>query len=66
MGNEYGKNVYCYIIGNKLADTTFVKKQAEAYRNNNDVYFKSYHELLVNAKKYHQEFIDKYDELNNV
>jgi len=65
LGNEYGKNVYCYIIGNKLADTPITRKKAEALRNNNDVYFKSYHELLANAKKYHQEFIDKYDEVNN-
>lgn len=63
LGNEYGVNVYCYIIGKKLADTTIARKKADAYRNNNDVYFKPYTELLSNAKKYHQEFIEKYDEI---
>ncbi|MEP2772371.1 MAG: ATP-binding protein [Fulvivirga sp.] len=63
LGNEYGVNVYCYIIGKKLADTTVARKKAEAYKNNNDVYFKPYTELLTNAKKYHQEFIEKYDEI---
>ena len=64
LGNEYGKNVYCYVIGKKLADNTITRKKAEAYKNNNDVYFKPYTELLSNAKKYHQEFIDKYDEIS--
>ncbi len=63
LGNEYGVNVYCYIIGKKLADTTIARKKADAYKNNNDVYFKPYTELLSNAKKYHQEFIEKYDEI---
>lgn len=63
LGNEYGTNVYCYIIGKKLADSSLTRRKALAYRNDNAVYFKSYTELLANAKRYHQEFIDKYDEI---
>jgi hypothetical protein len=32
----------------------------------NDVVFKPYGELLTQAERYHQEFIDRYDDLNKV
>jgi len=64
LGNEYGANIYCYIVGERLAGTEEVQMMAKAYRNDNLVYIKPYSELLENARKYHQEFIDKYNELN--
>ena len=64
LGNEYGKNVYCYIIGKKLANNPIARKKAEAFKNNSDVYFKPYVELLKNAINYHQEFIRKYEEIS--
>lgn len=64
LGNEIGRNVYCYVIGKKLADTDYVKTMSQALRNDKVVYFKPYTELLSNAKKYHLEFIEKYDELS--
>lgn len=66
IGNEFPKKVYCIIVGGKLSDTPKTQKKAEAYKNNNDAYFKSYSDLLKNAKNYHKEFIEKYEELNNV
>lgn len=63
LGNEYGRNIYCYIIGKKLASSDYVKTIAQALKNDKVVYFRPYTELLSNAKKYHQEFIDKYDEI---
>ncbi len=64
LGNEYGSNVYCYIIGERLVKTDKVKMKANAYKKDNVVYVKTYESLLGNAISYHQEFIDKYDEMN--
>ncbi|ODS35624.1 hypothetical protein BEH94_03460 [Candidatus Altiarchaeales archaeon WOR_SM1_SCG] len=63
LGNEYGTNVYCHIIGERLVKTDKVKMKADSYQKNNVVYIKTYESLLNNAKNYHQEFIDKYDAL---
>ena len=64
LGNEYGRNVYCYLVGDRLARTDKVKMKADSYKQSNFVYTKPYIELLKNAKNYHQEFIDKYDTLS--
>lgn len=61
--NEYGSNIYCYIIGKKLADTDEVKLKADSYRQSGTVYFRPYEALLSGAINYHQEFIDRYESL---
>jgi hypothetical protein len=63
LGNEISRNIYCFVIGKQLAKTDYVKTVSQALKNDKIVYFKTYNELLTNAKKYHQEFIDKYNEL---
>jgi hypothetical protein len=63
MGNEYGKNIFCYLIGNRLASTPAVQMKAQAYKESKLVFFNSYEELLSQAIRYHQEFIDRYDEM---
>lgn len=63
LGNEYGKSIYCYIIGKKLADTDEVKLKADAYKSNGTVYFKPYEELLATALRYHEEFIERYKQM---
>lgn len=65
LGNEFGSNVYCYIIGERLVRTDKVKMKANAYKKDNVVYIKTYESLLSNARNYHQEFINKYDELEH-
>jgi len=65
LGNEYGKNIYCYILGKRLVRKDEVKILAESLQLSRTVYFKPYIELLKNAKKYHQEFIDRYNQLNS-
>lgn len=65
LGNEYGKNIYCYIIGGRLANSDEVKMKAESFRKSQLIYVKPYSELLDNARKYHQEFIDKYTEMTD-
>ncbi|MCC4211370.1 ATP-binding protein [Leeuwenhoekiella parthenopeia] len=62
LNEHQGGKVFCYVIGNKLSDNPLAIKKAKSYRDSNDVYFKSYHDLLQDALSYHKEFIDKYDE----
>lgn len=64
LENEFGKNVCCYLVGGKIAESPSVEKMVEALRNNKTVYFKPYEFLLEQAKSYHQEFVERYDELN--
>jgi len=64
IANEFGTKVFCYVIGDKLSDNPLAKKKALAYKQSNDVYFKSYADLLQDALSYHKEFIDKYEEFD--
>ena len=64
MGNEYGCKVSCYLIGNKLADSSKVRRKADMYRNEGVVIVRTYEELLNAAKSYHSEFIEKYQSMN--
>lgn len=66
IGNENRQKVCCYLIGGKIADSDPVRKKAESYRLSNDVYFKNYGDLLGQAERYHQEFIERYNALNEV
>jgi hypothetical protein len=64
LGDSY-KNVSGFIVGKKLANSSDAreqKKRAEKSR----LYVKEYNDLLVQAKCYHQDFIDKYDNLNKI
>lgn len=63
LGNEKGTQVYCYLIGEKLVNTSSVQLKAEAYQEKGLVYIKTYQELLANARMYHNEFIEKYEAL---
>lgn len=62
INNEFGNKVFCYVIGKKLSSDPLAIKKANSYKQSNDVYFKSYVDLLQDALSYHKEFIDKYDE----
>jgi hypothetical protein len=62
INNEFGNKVFCYVIGKKLSNNPLAIKKANSYKSSNDVYFKSYADLLQDAYSYHKEFIDKYDE----
>lgn len=64
IGNEYPRKVCCYLVGGRVADSASVRKKVESFRRSNDVYLKPYGELLTQAEKYHQEFINRYEELN--
>lgn len=66
LENKFGKNVVCYLIGGSIANSDMAKEKAEMGAESNRVYFKPYRSLLEQAIKYHQEFIDRYEELNQV
>ena len=63
LGNETGVKVCCYLIGERLVQEKSVERKARSYRNDGNVYVKTYNELLANAEMYHNEFIDKYEKL---
>lgn len=63
INNEYTKNVFCYLIGKKLSESSSVKKKADAFKKQGSIFFKPYVALLSEALNYHQEFIDRYDKL---
>lgn len=63
LENKFGKNVTCYLIGGRIAASDMAQEKADTYAETNRVYFKSYRSLLEQAKKYHQEFIERYEKL---
>jgi hypothetical protein len=63
LSNEYGQHICCYLVGKRLANSNHVKILADSLRDSSTVFVHPYSELLANAEKYHQEFIDKYNEL---
>jgi len=64
LGNEFKKNVYCYIIGERFVKKDDLLVLSEGLKTQG-IYLKTYTELLSSANKYHQEFIDRYDQLQN-
>ncbi|MDN5204537.1 ATP-binding protein [Fulvivirgaceae bacterium BMA10] len=65
LGNEFKKNVYCYVIGERFVKKEEITILAEGLKTQG-IYLKTYTELLSSANKYHQEFIDRYDELDSI
>lgn len=66
LANQFGKNVTCYLIGGRIAASDMAQEKADSYAETNRVYFKPYRSLLEQAKRYHQEFIERYEKLNKV
>lgn len=68
IGNapESASQVVAYIVGGKRSSDHFAQSQMQTYRTSGEIYVKTYSELLENAKTYHQEFIEKYEQLQNL
>lgn len=64
LGNEYGHNVICYVVGKAVSENSIARKKADSYMRSNDVIVKTYTDLLNAARNYHQEFIDQYEKAN--
>ncbi|MCS1408509.1 MAG: DNA mismatch repair protein MutL [Verrucomicrobia subdivision 3 bacterium] len=67
IGNtpESAGQIDAYVVGGKYAIDHFTKSEID-YRKKSGIFVKTYSELLRNAKTYHQEFIDKYKELQKI
>ena len=64
LGNEFSRNMYCFVIGEKFVKKEEVEILANGLKTQG-IYLKTYSELLNSARNYHQEFIDRYDRLEN-
>ena len=67
IGNthESASQVDAYVIGGKYGGDRLTRSEIET-RRKSGIFVKTYAELLENAKKYHQEFIDRYEELQKI
>lgn len=64
--NEPNSNrqVVAYIVcGNKKAEKRMLREDIETFENEGKIYVRTYGELLEQAKKYHKEFINKFEQL---
>lgn len=68
IGNtlEAASQVVAYIVGGKRSSDRVAQSRMETYRKSGGIYVKTYGELLENAKTYHQEFIEKYEQLQKL
>ncbi len=64
LGNEFSRNMYCFVIGERFIKKEEVEILANGLRTQG-IYLKTYSELLNSARNYHQEFIDRYDRLES-
>lgn len=64
MKGKYGKNVHCYILGHKITTEPTANSIYDSLNKDGKVFIKPYTELLQEAINYHQEFIEKYDEIS--
>lgn len=68
IGNtpESASQVVAYVVGGKQSSNHFAKSQMKTYSTSGQIYVKTYRDLLENAKTYHKEFIEKYEQLQNL
>ena len=66
IGNESRQRVEAFVIGGSLSDDRLDKDRMDSESRAGKIYVRTYHELLENARKYHQEFIEKYEKLQNL
>lgn len=64
--NAYGNKVTTYLISDRYSMDDEALDMAESYENDGKLFIKSYSELLEKAKQFNQEFIKKYEEINNI
>jgi hypothetical protein len=63
VGTEFSSMVYCIVVGGAASEKGVDKEMMDSLKGK--VYFKSYEEVLSQAKNYHQEIIDRYDKMTN-
>jgi len=63
FGNSISKSPIAIIIGGGHVNKEDFEILCDSLRKDDKVHIKTYHEILSGARKYHQEFIDKYDKM---
>ena len=65
IGNttQSANQIVAYVVGGKQSSDPVAQSRMETYKNDGKIYVKTYSELLENAKTYHREFIEKYEQL---
>lgn len=64
--NRSFHNIYCYLVCKGISENSAgAQTLANALKNEN-IYVRTYAEILGQAYNYHKEFIDKYDEMNKL
>ncbi len=58
--------IVAYVVGGKQSNDRLAQSMINTYSTSGEIYIKTYAELLESAKKYHQEFIDKYEQLRPI
>lgn len=57
--------VISYVVTGLSNNDPKILSTLDAFGSNGTIYLKTYHELLANAKNYHKEFIDRYNQIIN-
>ncbi len=68
VGNTPGSagQIVAYVVGGKQSNDRLAQSKIKTYGISGEIYVKTYGELLENARTYHQEFMDKYEKLQNI
>ncbi len=63
FGNTQRRKIEVFIVCGGIASSPAAEEIADSHRQSGKVFVKSYHELLSQARKYHQEFIKAYEKM---
>lgn len=64
--NSYGKKVTTFLISDNYNMNDETEDMVESLEKDGKLYVRSYSELLAKAKQYNEEFISKYEEINEI
>jgi len=57
------RDIKTFIVCDGIVNKPEVKEKADAYEMSGKVYVRTYTELLANARKYHEDFINRYEKI---
>lgn len=61
--HDNNRKVTGILVCGGVVDKPVVRSKIDSYKKSNNVYIKNYHKLLNNARSYHSEFLEKYEEI---
>ncbi len=64
LGTEHNEKIIAYIVVGKIPEgNRKVNDEIDTQKKAQKIFIRTYHELLQNAKNYHRELIDRYNQL---